>query len=140
MIIVDTAPLIALIDRGQGEAHHRCVKTYRDLNRSMLTTWCCFTEAMYFLYQLRGWQAQNILWQFVEREALTLHSSTSQEQTRMKELMKKYQDVPMDLADASLVAAAETLNNKQIFTLDKDFFVYRLYGKEAFEVIPNLIN
>lgn len=139
MILVDTAPLIALIDTGQ-EAHRRCAKTYYDFNQSMLTTWCCFTEAMYFLHQLRGWQAQNILWQFVEREALALHSNTFKEQIRMKELMKKYRDVPMDLADASLVATAETLNNRQIFTLDKDFFVYRLYGKEAFEVVPSIIN
>lgn len=104
----------------------------------MLTTWCCFTEAMYFLYRLRGWQAQNILWQFVEREALTLHPNTFKEQIRMKELMRKYQDVPMDLADASLVATAETLNNRQIFTLDRDFFIYRLYGKDSFEIVPNI--
>lgn len=54
--------------------------------------------------------------------------------------MKKYQDLPMDLADASLVATAETLRNRQIFTLDKDFYVYRLYDKQAFEVIPNNAN
>ncbi len=140
MILVDTAPLIALIDAGQGELHRRCSETYHNLDRPMLTTWCCFTEAMYFLHQLRGWQAQNILWQFVEREALILHPNTSQEQTRMQELMEKYQDVPMDLADASLVATAETFNSRQIFTLDKDFYVYRLYNKEAFEVIPNITN
>jgi hypothetical protein len=74
VILVDTAPLIALIDAGQGEAHHRCVDTYRTLSVPMLTTWCCFTEAMYFLYQLRGWSAQEILWKFVEREALYLHA------------------------------------------------------------------
>jgi uncharacterized protein len=50
--------------------------------------------------------------------------------------MEKYQDVSMDLADASLVAAAETLRLKQIFTLDNDFYVYRLYDKDAFEVLP----
>lgn len=138
MILVDTAPLIALIDAGQGEIHHRCSKTYQNLNQSMLTTWCCFTEGMYFLYQLRGWQAQDILWQFVERKALILHRHTFTKQSRMRELMRKYQDIPMDLADASLVAVAERLNSKLIFTLDKDFYVYRLYGKEAFEVIPDI--
>ena len=140
MILVDTAPLIALIDAGQGKTHHRCTETYHNLDRPMLTTWCCFTEAMYFLHQLRGWQAQNILWQFVERKAIFLHSNTSKEQERMRELMKKYRDVPMDLADASLVATAETFNSRQIFTLDRDFFVYRLFDKEAFEVIPNIID
>lgn len=50
--------------------------------------------------------------------------------------MEKYRDVPMDLADASLVAAAETRGSKRIFTLDSDFYVYRLKDKDAFEVIP----
>lgn len=42
----------------------------------------------------------------------------------------------MDLADASLVAAAEALGMRRILTLDSDFYVYRLHGTEAFEVIP----
>ena len=136
MILVDTAPLIALIDAGQGEAHHRCVKAYRDLEEPMVTTWCCFTEAMYFLYQLKGWKAQDILWQFVVRKSLQLHVSRPSEQLRMRELMEQYQDVPMDLADASLVVTAETLGMRRIFTLDSDFYVYRIKGKEAFIVIP----
>lgn len=136
MILVDAAPLIALIDAGQREEHRRCVEAYTNIMVPLLTTWCCFTEAMYFLYQLRGWQAQNILWQFTQRKALFLHPISSGEQHRMQELMEQYQDVPMDLADASLVAAAEALRMRSIFTLDSDFYVYRLHGMEAFEVIP----
>ncbi len=49
--------------------------------------------------------------------------------------MEKYRDVPMDLADASLVAAAERLSLNRIFTLDSDFYVYRLYDKDAFDVL-----
>ena len=91
---------------------------------------------MYFLYQLRGWKAQDILWQFVVRKSLQLYVSRPSEQLRMRELMEQYQDVPMDLADASLVVTAETLGMRRIFTLDSDFYVYRIKGKEAFIVIP----
>jgi uncharacterized protein len=42
MILVDTGPLIALIDAGQGETHRRCVATYQTISTPMLTTWCCF--------------------------------------------------------------------------------------------------
>ena len=49
--------------------------------------------------------------------------------------MEQYQDVPMDLADTSLVAA-EALRVRRIFTLDSDFYTYRWRGTEAFEVIP----
>lgn len=136
MILVDTAPLIALIDKGQGEAHRQCVEAYRNIEEPMLTTWCCFTEAMYFLYQLRGWKAQDILWQFIAQKSLHLHVSRSSEQLRMRELMEQYQDLPMDLADASLVVTAETLGIRRIFTLDSDFYVYRLKGREAFIIFP----
>lgn len=136
MILIDTGPLIALIDKGQGDVHTRCVEVYRQLTGSLLTTWPCFTEAMYFLSELRGWSGQNILWQFLDRKALRLHHANEAECQRIKVLMEKYQDVPMDLADASLVAAAENLNLRQIFSLDSDFYIYRLYDKDAFEVLP----
>ncbi len=135
MILTDTAPLIALIDKGQ-QQHKRCVEAYNTLNQPMLTTWCCLTEAMYFLCQLRGWNAQNILWEFVQRKALYLHHITDDERSRMQKLMKQYQDTPMDLADASLVATAESQNLHQIFTLDSDFLLYRLQGKNKFTIIP----
>jgi uncharacterized protein len=136
VILVDTGPMVALIDAGQGEAHLRCVEAYRNLTAPMLTTWCCFTEAMYFLYELRGWSAQAVLWQFIERGALELHAADVTEQQRIKALMEKYRDVPMDLADASLVALAQTRGIRRIFTLDSDFYVYRLNGRDSFEVIP----
>ena len=136
MILVDTGPLIALIDKGQGDTHVKCVQTYKTLTGSMLTKWPCFTEAMYFLSELRGWSAQTILWEVINRKALYLHAANEAECQRMKVLMEKYQDIPMDLADASLVAVAESKKIKRIFTLDSDFYVYRLYDKDAFEVIP----
>jgi predicted nucleic acid-binding protein len=54
----------------------------------------------------------------------------------MAELMAKYQDLPMDFADASLVAAAEVLGVRRVFTLDGDFHVYRFADGASVEVIP----
>lgn len=54
-------------------------------------------------------------------------------------LMERYADHPMDLADASLVAAAEALETRKIFTIDRnDFSTYRLrrgQRNEAFEIV-----
>ena len=55
---------------------------------------------------------------------------------RMALFMAKYHDRPMDLADASLVVAAERLGARRIFTLDRDFHVYRLSDGTALEPIP----
>ena len=65
-----------------------------------------------------------------------IHFHTQSEQTHMAQLMKQYRDVPMDLGDASLVVLAETLRQNVIFTLDRDFYIYRLPGNQGFQVIP----
>lgn len=135
MILVDTAPLVSLIDAGQGETHTRCVRLYEPLPKPLLTTWCSFTEAMYLLHRIGGWSAQQRLWQVVERQALLLHTPGLLEHQLMRQLMERYSDVPMDLADASLVAAAEVMGIRQVFTLDSDFLIYRLHGKDTFDVI-----
>lgn len=79
---------------------------------------------------------QQLLWRYISEKALMLHHLEETEQKRMCELMEQYQDVPMDLADASLVAIAEALNQRSIFTLDNDFYIYRLFGNQPFEVVP----
>jgi predicted nucleic acid-binding protein len=135
VIVVDTAPLVSLIDAGQGETHRKCNEFFQTLRQPLLTTWCCLTEAMYLLHRFQGWSLQKQLWQFVERKALHLHASNAWERDRIYQLMEQYQDVPMDLADASLVAAGEALGIRQVFTLDSDFYIYRLHDQDAFDVV-----
>lgn len=66
---------------------------------------------------------------------LRLETLTDEDAHRMVELMKKYQDRPMDVADASLVAIAERLGIQRVFTVDRDFYIYRMKDGSAFEVI-----
>lgn len=54
----------------------------------------------------------------------------------MAGLMARYSNVPMDLADASLVAAAEATGERRLFTLDSDFRIYRLDDRQALEIVP----
>lgn len=136
MILVDTGPLVSLIDAGQGDAHVVCNRFFQTARQPLLTTWCCFTEAMYLLHRFHGWPLQERLWRFVQRKALLLHTPGLTEPERIRQLMEQYRDVPMDLADASLVAAAEVLGLRRVFTLDSDFHIYRLPGNQAFEVMP----
>lgn len=137
MILADTGPLVALIDRDQGEIHDHCVQAYQELKaQPLLTTWSCLTEGMYFLHDLRGWAGQNVLFQFLEREALKLYFSDDFDRQQMAIMMERYQDVPMDFADASLVVAAQRTGIHKIFTLDSDFYVYCFNKMNNFQVIP----
>jgi uncharacterized protein len=91
---------------------------------------------MYLLGRYGGWSAQQELWSYVDDQILVLHCNGKDEQARMQVLMEQYRDLPIDLADSSLVAAAETLNQKRIFTLDRDFQIYRFKGNQPFDVVP----
>ena len=135
MTLTDTGPLVALLDAD--DTHHAdCVAALSRLRSGpLLTTWPCFTEAMYLLGSVGGHRYQNSLWRMRSKGRLLLHDLTAQEIDRMAVLMDKYHDTPMDLADASLVVAAEGLSVRQIFTVDTDFYVYRLADGEALEVV-----
>ncbi len=91
---------------------------------------------MYLLGRYGGWSAQQQLWEYIADEILEILPQGRAELSRMNTLMAQYRDRPMDLADASLVVAAETLNQTLVFTLDSDFYVYRLGNGQSFEVIP----
>jgi predicted nucleic acid-binding protein len=107
--LCDTGPLVSLIDRKDPD-HARCVEAARHLpSGPLLTTWPCFTEAMYLLGRRAGRPAQDLLWTFFESGRIRIHVNTSEEFARMRALMVQYRDSPMDLADASLVAAAEVI-------------------------------
>ncbi|MEH2310243.1 MAG: PIN domain-containing protein [Nostoc sp.] len=135
MTVCDASALIALINQSDAN-HQRCVDILPQLLAPLLTTWSCFTEAMYLLGRYGGWFAQQELWGYVADQILVLHHNNVEEQERMRSLMEQYRDIPMDLADASLVATAETLNQRRVFTLDRDFHIYRFRGNQSFEVVP----
>ena len=135
MILTDMGPLVALLD-ADDSYHAACVAAAQRLPPApLLTTWPCFTEAMYLLGEVGGYRYQAALWNLRTAGRLILLDLTARETDRMDVLMKKYKDVPMDLADASLVAIAENRSIRRVFSLDKDFFVYRLSDGSALEVV-----
>ncbi len=134
-MLTDTGPLIALLD--EGDKHHvACLTVARGLPKApLLSTWACFTETMYFLYETGGFRYQERLWKMRRENILVLLDLTSEETNRMDALMELYQNVPMDFADASLVAVAESRNLRRVFTIDSDFYIYRLADGSMLDVV-----
>lgn len=91
---------------------------------------------MYLVFRVGGFPAQAALWQMRTNRRLLLHDLTVIEVDRMVELMETYRDRPMDLADASIVAAAEHLGMRRLFALDRDFYIYRLAHDATLELVP----
>lgn len=134
MILCDAAPLFCSVDKSQ--PRHLAVKTFIQNNPSpFITTWACFTEAMYLSLQRGGWLMQNQLGKLLLNNLIRLHSIEASDYPRLLKLMEKYRDRPMDLADATLVVAAESLKIRKILTFDSDFFFYLINDKQSFDVI-----
>lgn len=134
MILVDAGPLVALVD-ADDQHHAKCVAALKGLHEPLATVWPPLTEAMYLLADLP--KAQEALWEMLERGAIQLLRLDSGDAPRIRELMRKYANRPMDLADASLLRVAEREGLRKIFTIDrKDFAVYRLHGRIRPVLIP----
>jgi predicted nucleic acid-binding protein len=131
---VDAGPLVALVD-ADDQHHGPCVAALQSLKEPLGTVWPPFTEAMYLLADLPA--AQEALWEMVERGAIHLLLLDSADAPRMRELMRKYANRPMDFADAALVRVAEREGLRRIFTVDRrDFAIYRIHGRSRFTIIP----
>ncbi len=134
MILVDAGPLLALIN-ARDRHHQKCKAAFDGLRSPLGTVWPAVAEAMYLLGF--SWKAQDALWELLATEALKLLPLDSADAPRMRELMKKYSDLPMDLADAALVRVAEREKIGRIFTLDRrDFQLYRPAGVRRFAIVP----
>lgn len=135
--LTDTGPLFALADpKGQPEQNRRCQALLLTLPMPLVTTLPCLTEAMYMCGRTGGWFMQRYIARLLREGTLGVGISSKAEMSRALDLMDKYQDRPMDLADASLVALAEARSYQQIFSIDSDFYMYRLADGSALEVVP----
>lgn len=134
MILVDTGPLVALVYRN--DAHHRrCVEATRSFRDALGTVWPVVTEAMYLLdFSL---EAREGVWQFLESGEIDVLDLGVGDIGRIRDLMRKYRDLPMDFADAALVRVGEREGARTVFTLDRrDFSVYRPAHMPRFALVP----
>jgi predicted nucleic acid-binding protein len=133
-VLIDAGPLVALVDRSD-EWHSLCRRTFEDLDASLTTVWPAVTEASHLLKHVE--RGQDNLLRLVESEAFRLARLDRDDVLRIRELMLKYHDLPMDLADAALVRVAERDQIRQVFTLDRrDFEVYRPARIARFRILP----
>jgi hypothetical protein len=136
VVLLDTGPVVALFDPRDGD--HRACQAILEANRQpLVTTVAVLTEAFHILSP-ESLGARRLR-EFVLAGGTTVHTLDEPGLIRAFELMETYVNLPMDLADASLVVVAERLPTRRIFTLDhRDFSTYRIrQGRRhvAFEIL-----
>jgi predicted nucleic acid-binding protein len=133
-VLVDTGPLVALLDPSDA-ARDRCRAALDRLHGlDLITTEAVVTEASYLLdFSVAAPAALQLL---LASGRPRLEPIAASDRPRLAALMERYKDQPMDYADATLVLLAEKLGTSRIFTLDRrDFSIYRI-GRRRFTIVP----
>ncbi|HXN95871.1 MAG TPA: PIN domain-containing protein [Candidatus Acidoferrales bacterium] len=135
-VLVDAGPLVAILSE-RDERHRLCVRTLESLSGSPFSCWPVITEAAWLLRAYPG--VVSLLLRRVSEGVPAMLPLSSLEARPVGDLMKKYESMKPQLADASLVYLADRESLDTIFTLDRrDFSVYRSARNRRFRLIPDL--
>lgn len=126
-ILIDAGPLIALFDAG--DKNHRKMRDFlKGCQYRYVSTLAVFTEVSHMLDFSAA--AQRDFYEWVMFKGVIISDINQNDMSRLVELTGKYADLPMDFADGTLIITAEKTGIREIISLDKDFDIYRLPGKE----------
>lgn len=133
MILADTGFFVALANR-RDHYHEIAVKALKTAREPLITTWPVMAETCHLLVARFGADAAEAFIKSGASGAFAVHPLGPHELPRVLELMRRYRDLPMDLADASLVLLAEHLGSGRIFSTDhRDFRTYRWKSRKPFQ-------
>jgi predicted nucleic acid-binding protein len=132
-ILIDTGPLVAILDAGDGE-HDECTERLHKLQTPLLTCWPVVTEAAWLLQDNPS--ALQELFLTFNTGLLKLLELDDAAMIWIAAFCRKYHKQSPQLADAALVYLAEREGLDTIFTLDRrDFSVYRIAGNRALQIL-----
>lgn len=133
MVIADTGYWLALADRDD-RYHAAAAAALTRLKEPLISTWPVMTETCHLLTRCLGPDSQRLFLGNYARGGFKVFDIEISHAERLIELMEKYRDLPMDLADASLVLLAEHLGHGRILSTDqRDFRTYRWKHRKPFE-------
>ena len=129
-ILIDAGPIIALFNKN--DKYHEKIKNFmKNYDGKLISTWPVVTEVSHMLDFNIQTQIDFLTW--IKLGGVVVENLEKEDLNRIIELSKKYSDIPMDLADASLIVLSEKMKIKQIITIDSDYYVYRTINKEMLE-------
>ena len=132
MIIADTGFWLALANR-RDHHHAAALRALEGLREKLVTTWPVLTETCHLLLARLGVQAELAFLRGLRDGSCTVFPIVEAHLPRIEDLMDAYADLPMDLADASLVVLAEQLDDGRILSTDtRDFRTYRWKHRKPF--------
>lgn len=134
-VLLDTGVIVALLDRSES-LHRACARTVRELEAPLITCEAVIVESCYLLRNLLG--ASEAVIENVAAGIFQIPFQLSRETAGVRQVLRKYRDRKIDLADACLICLADEFGAEDILTLDRDFGVYRWGKNKPFRMLPGL--
>lgn len=136
MLVVDAGPLVAAAAT-RDRNHERCVAFLSQAPRPLIVPALVVTEVAYFLADRVGRVAESAFARSLRDGELLVEPVEPPDWARIVELVDEYDDLPLGIVDASVVAACERLAVATLATLDhRHFSVVRPRHCEALTLLP----
>jgi uncharacterized protein len=132
-VLLDTGFIVALLDRSEN-FHKTCAQAVREVETPLVTCEAVITESCYLLRNLSG--ASEAVIENITAGIFQVPFQLSRDTAGVKQILRKYKDRKIDLADACLIRLADHFGTADILTLDQDFRIYRWGKNKPFRVLP----
>ena len=132
-VLLDTGVIVALLDRSE-TLHRNCAEAVQEIEAPLITCEAVVAESCYLLRKVPG--ASETVIENVAAGIFQIPFQLSQEAAGVKQILRKYRDRQIDLADACLIRLADEFGTADILTLDRDFAIYRWGRNKAFRMVP----
>lgn len=131
-VLLDTGPLVSFLS---GEQEHSAwvLAQWTRLRPPLLTCEPVLTETAFLLK--RGGADADPVFELLDRGIIKVALGIEEQSADLRALMRRYRDRPMSLADACLVRLSELHARGRVFTLDRDFLIYRRHGNKVIPVL-----
>jgi predicted nucleic acid-binding protein len=129
-VLLDTGFVVALLHRSE-RFHKVCARTVRELGAPLITCEAVIAESCYLLRNLSG--APGAVIENIAAGIFQVPFQLSQETAGVRQILRKYRDRQMELADACLIHLADQFGTADILTLDQDFAIYRWAKTNPFD-------
>ena len=133
-VLLDTGVIVALLDRSE-KFHKTCAQTVREVEAPLVTCEAVITESCYLLRNLSG--ASEAVIENITAGIFQVPFQVSRDTAGVKQVLRKYKDRKIDLADACLIRLADQFGTADILTLDQDFSIYRWGKNKPFRMLPS---
>jgi len=131
-VLIDSGCIVAALHKR--DQHHAWARAHFEAFVEPCTTCEAALSESFFLLE-RARQGEEVLCALLERKVILLGFSMADQLTETLQLLRRYDDIPMSLADACLVRMTELIPDAVVFTTDSDFATYRKHGRQIIPLI-----